>query len=113
MNISCIIVFSNDDRIIHKKRRHRKSKIGWVISRWTLKNVGNNQYVWEQGSLLSYTGKTLHILNYDKRKLYAKSLAKHFKLPVLYRKPDVLDLNCNYSIDFRESDLDRMRFIKG
>ena len=111
MNISCIIVFSNDDRIIHKKRRHRKSKIGWVISRWTLVNI-NNKYKWEQ-TTISYKVTRPYILNYDKRKIYAKKMSKHLKLLILYRKPDVLKRDPNIYIGFRESDLDRMRFIKG
>lgn len=109
MDLRCIIVFKNNDKILHIRRRYRKSiKVGWVVCVWKLKTV-NNRYVWGVDLNFSFSE---FILNYDKRRLMAIKYAKKHNVPILYRQAPT-GLSTAFTIKFSPSDLIKMRTVHG
>ncbi len=110
MDIRCIIVFKNNDMILHARRKYRKTiRVGWVLRVWKLEII-NNRYLWVSDLDFSFAK---FILNYDKRRLIAIKYAKKHNLPILYRQAPT-GLSTAFSpIKFSPSDLIKMRTVHG
>lgn len=109
MNISCIIVFSNDQHIIDIKKQFRHEKIGWTLNIWELVNY-RGSYYWERKSIW----KAHYIMNYEKRKIKARGLAREHKLPILYR--DCISIRnslgkLSKTISFCDNDLYKLVYV--